>query len=181
VEEWNGDKSVKPVDPWSPDLQNGLSQLQPSESIDPWGGSGPWKTQIGNDTLGTNSYSTHNRSSSPVRDSTSHISFGQRSTPLPRPLSEGWESVEKKDNSPAPLAGSMTKEEKAAEMARRKEERKQVRGSLFHYSCLMKKKHVTAYCSTEGEKEECKHQELIFVGLERWHWVYSCVLLCLLL
>ena len=55
-------------------------------------------------------------------------------------------------NTTQPSLVGMTKEEKAAEMNRRKEERKQVSGSEFTGSAPMADNTVAAYCSVKGTK-----------------------------
>jgi hypothetical protein len=65
-------------------------------------------------------------------------------------------------------SGGMSKEEKAAEIARRKEERKQVCVDFLHFMTSHKPYHVTAHSSVKGAKEELFQYELIFI------WV-SCV------
>ena len=55
-------------------------------------------------------------------------------------------------NTTQPSLAGMTKEEKAAEMNRRKEERKQVSGAAFAESIITVDNTVTAYCSVKGTK-----------------------------
>ena len=55
-------------------------------------------------------------------------------------------------NATQPTLVGMTKEEKAAEMNRRKEERKQVSGAEFTKSISLADNTIAAYCSTEGTK-----------------------------
>jgi len=127
-------------------LRNGTSSI-PDQSDDPWGGvdsgnieemdSNPWHSD--NDpwrkdpTPTYPSLSTQPRNLAVVTKSRaiSVTSSSQQSTPIsspPPPESDGWTEVEKKNpisTSNTPNLASMNKEDKAAEMARRKEERKQ--------------------------------------------------------
>lgn len=73
------------------------------------------------------------KASVPSRSTALSSSSSPRSTPVssPTPPDDGWDSAIKQvpstsPRSPAPSMAGMTKEDKAAEMLRRKEERKQV-------------------------------------------------------
>lgn len=71
-------------------------------------------------------------------------------------------------NTTQPTLVGMTKEEKAAEMNRRKEERKQVSGAEFSPFIPMADNTVTAYCSAEGTKsfrwEGVRHVSVVHGG-----------------
>jgi SCY1-like protein 1 len=96
----------------------------------------PWKDE---DPLSTQSQPAHStqpwKAAVPISDTTLSRPSSRISTPIssPPPEADGWESVEKKVTTTASLVPSMagmSKEEKAAEMARRKEDRKMV-GSAY--------------------------------------------------
>lgn len=113
---------------------------------DPWGGmdstnttsiSNPWDSAP--DPWQTNPTPTYPSLSSqpkklvvPSKNRAASITSSQRSTPVsspPPPDTDGWEPAGGNAPASAPLTPNLTgmnKEEKAAEMARRKEERKQV-------------------------------------------------------
>jgi hypothetical protein len=73
-----------------------------------------------------------------------------------------------------PTSGSLTKEEKAAEMARRKEERKQVCCGKSYCSFLM---FHPAHCTTEGTEESDSHVATVYLavyGSRRYGIEFKC-------
>ena len=97
----------------------------------PWSDNDPWQK---NPTPTYPSLSTQPRKLAvTTKNRTTSLTSSQQSTPVsspPPPESDNWVEVEKKNPISTPVAANlagMSKEDKAAEMARRKEERKQVR------------------------------------------------------
>ena len=95
----------------------------------PWSDNDPWQK---NPTPTYPSLSTQPRKLVVTTKRTTSLTSSQQSTPVsspPPPESDNWGEVEKKNPISTPVAANlagMSKEDKAAEMARRKEERKQV-------------------------------------------------------
>jgi hypothetical protein len=135
IGEWGGAEPA--VDVWS--TQNGSPQPFQPEIVDPWRST--VLARNSNEPSATNSYPTLTaqlRNSSATRSSASRSSSTQRSSirSPPNPQPNDPNSAEKRSSQtppPVPSTGSVSKEEKAAEMARRKEERKQVRRAVDKY------------------------------------------------
>jgi SCY1-like protein 1 len=125
-------------------LRDGTSSI-PDQSDDPWGGvdsgniggmgSNPWNSDDDpwrkDPTPTYPSLSTQPRNLVVTKSRATSVTSSQQSTPVsspPPPESDGWTEVEKKNPISTPVIpnlASMSKGDKAAEMARRKEERKQ--------------------------------------------------------
>ena len=145
-------------------MRNGISS---SESIilDPWRSSALSGAASTVDLTSGNLYPT-----APVQGrnvSMPRTSSSQRPTPASSPP-PSFDISQKVTQAPAVLpSGGMSKEEKAAEIARRKEERKQVCVDFLHFMTSHKPYHVTAYSSVKGAKEELFQYELIFIWVPR--------------
>lgn len=101
----------------------------------------------------------------PGKSRSASITSSQRSTPVSSPPlldSDGWEPAEKKgpiSASVAPNLVGLSKEDKATELARRKEERKQVSAKKWIFMDKLTYMRFLAHRFAQRTKEECFWRE----------------------